>query len=439
MTKIAVTTLGCKVNQYESAGLMEELKERGFEMVPFDAEADVYIVNTCTVTERTDYQSRQLIRRANRKNPNASIIVTGCYAQTSPHEISQLPGVTLVAGTGEKETIPYMIHEIPGTECTVTVSDISEKKSYSGMPVSHFPGHTRSFLKIQDGCDSFCSYCIVPYARGRSRSLSGYDVMRQIHRLRNAGHREIVLSGVHLGQWGLDFTPPLSLLDLLRRIEIEKAVQRLRLSSIEPTEITDEIIDHILHSVLICRHLHIPLQSGDDMILKAMNRHYTADHFKNRIEAITSAIPDMAIGIDVMVGFPGEDEKAFENTRRFIEELPVAYLHVFPYSSRPGTAAADFSDQIPDSVKKKRGKILRDIGKLKRIAYNKKFIGRELSVLAENTGDRETGLMKGFSNNYIPVLIENGETWMSNQIITVIAESLAGGKILGRKISTPER
>ena len=435
MTKVALTTRGCKVNQYETAGITEELSRRGFTIVPFTSTADVYIINTCTVTAKTDYQSRQLIRRANRINPDASIIVTGCYAQTSPAELAELPGVTLVVGTEGKTAIPDLLkHSVDRHDGLIT-TDMADHTVFSGLPVTEFPGHTRAFLKIQDGCNAFCSYCIVPYARGRSRSMPGYGVLRQMHSLRNAGYREIVLSGVHLGQWGLDFQRPASLLDLLRRIEIEKAVQRLRLSSIEPTEITDDMIRHMAESVLICPHLHIPLQSGDDCILKAMNRHYSSDQFKDRIETIVSTLPDVAIGIDIIVGFPGEGEREFENTRALIESLPVAYLHVFPYSARSGTAAATLPDQVPEAIKKERGKLLRDIGRRKRIAYNKKFIGENLSVLVEGTYDRDTGFMKGFSENYIPVMIENGEAWMSNQIITVAAENPAGGKILGRKTS----
>lgn len=435
MTKVALTTLGCKVNQYETAGLTEEISRRGFAIVPFTSIADVYIINTCTVTAKTDYQSRQLIRRANRINPDASIIVTGCYAQISPKELEKLPGVTLVVGTEGKTNIPDLLENSVNGHDKVVITDVSDHTSFSDLPVTAFHGHTRAFLKIQDGCNAFCSYCIIPYARGRSRSMPDHEVLRQMHILRNSGYREIVLSGIHLGQWGLDFPHPANLLDLLRRIEKEKAVERLRISSIEPTEITDAMIRHIAESGLICPHLHIPLQSGDDDILKAMNRHYSSDHFKNRTEKIVSAIPDVAIGIDVMVGFPGEGEREFANTEAFIKDLPVAYLHVFPFSARPGTVAATFPDQVPDSIKKERGKILRDIGRRKRIAYNKKFIGKNLSVLVEDTSDRDTGLMKGFSTNYIPVLIENGEGRMSNQIITVAADNPTGGKIVGRKTS----
>jgi len=433
LVKFAIATLGCKVNQYESAGIIEGLEGRGFSNVPFDSEADIYIVNTCTITAKTDYQSRQLIRRANRKSPSASIIVTGCYAQIAPHELAGLAGVRAVVGMEEKENIPFTINElIKGTHKIIT-SDISLKKNYSGLFASKFPGHTRAFLKIQDGCNAFCSYCIIPYARGRSRSLPENDVIKQIKDLNDAGYREIVLTGIHLGIYGHDLSPFTSFLNLLRKIENADIIERLRISSIEPVEITDGLINHIKNSRIICRHLHIPLQSGDDRILNLMKRNYNTRQFRNRIEKIIDAVPEIAIGMDVIVGFPGEGEKEFNNTRDFVEGIPLAYLHVFPYSRRPGTEASQFPDQVDESIKKERGKILRDMGKKKRMEFNKRFIGKKLSVLVENTKDGETGFMKGFSDNYIPVLIPAGNVSMSNHIVKVRAESLTGGKILGRK------
>ncbi|MBN2514698.1 MAG: tRNA (N(6)-L-threonylcarbamoyladenosine(37)-C(2))-methylthiotransferase MtaB [Deltaproteobacteria bacterium] len=438
MTKVALATLGCKVNQYESAGLIEALKKKGFIHVPFNTSADIYIVNTCTVTGKTDYQSRQLIRRAHRINPSASIIATGCYAQVASGDLAVLPGVRAIVGTEHKENIPDMIHTMTDVEQQIIVSDIGSKKKCTGLTVSEFLGHTRAFLKIQDGCDAFCSYCIIPYARGRSRSLPEEEVMKQIETLSGSGYREIVLTGIHLGNYGHDLSQQTSLLNLLEKIEQSQAVERLRLSSIEPMEVTDELIDYMKASQTICRHIHIPLQCGDDAVLQLMNRNYTADRFRERIETIMDAIPEIAIGIDVMVGFPGEGEREFNNTRTFIERLPVAYLHVFPYSQRPGTAALTLQGQVRESLKKERGKLLRDIGKKKRMDYNAKFIGKELSVLVEDTKDRETGLMKGFSDNYIPVLISNGNRSMANHIVTIVADNTEGGKIRGHKIETSE-
>ncbi|MDO9528647.1 MAG: tRNA (N(6)-L-threonylcarbamoyladenosine(37)-C(2))-methylthiotransferase MtaB [Syntrophales bacterium] len=433
--KIAVTTLGCKVNQYESAGIIEKLAGSGFINVPFNNSADMYIINTCTVTARTDYQSRQLIRKAYRNNPKASIIVTGCYAQRAPGDLSGLPGVAAVVGNAEKEDIPDIIRNMVNGEQQILVGTIGHVKNISGFPVTRFPEHTRAFLRIQDGCNSFCSYCIVPYLRGRSRSLPEKDVLDRIGILGKAGHREIVLSGIHLGVYGEDLSPPASLLTLLKKIEENKTVERLRLSSIEPTEVTDEMISHIRDSKIICPHLHIPFQSGDNKILSLMKRDYNTKLFRGLIEKLLNAIPDIALGIDVMVGFPGEGEKEFANTVAFIEEIPVAYLHVFRYSKRPGTRSSALPGEVAEDVKKERSKILRLLGKEKRAAFAERFIGKSLSVLIEDKKDRDTGLQKGFSENYIPVLITENTASLANNIVAIIADKRDGGKLLGRKIA----
>lgn len=433
--KIAVTTLGCKVNQYESAGIIEKLAGRGFINVPFSNSADLYIINTCTVTARTDYQSRQLIRKAYRKNPKAPIIVTGCYAQRAPGDLSGLPGVAAVVGNAEKENIPDIVQNMVKGEQQIFVGTIGQAKNISDLAVTKFPEHTRAFLRIQDGCNSFCSYCIIPYSRGRSRSLPEKDVLDQIEILGKAGHREIVLSGIHLGIYGEDLSPPASLLTLLKKIEENKTVERLRLSSIEPTEITDEMISHIRDSEIICPHLHIPLQSGDDKILSLMKRNYNTELFRGLIENLLNVMPDIALGIDVMVGFPGEGEKEFANTVAFIEEIPAAYLHVFPYSNRPGTRSSDLPGEVAEDVKKERAKTLRMLGKRKRAVFAERFIGKSLSVLIEDKKDRDTGLQKGFSENYIPVLIAENTASLANNIVDVIADKRDGEKLLGRKIA----
>ena len=434
MTRVALTTLGCKVNQYESAEIIEDLRKMGFDIVPFDSEADIYIVNTCTVTGKTDYQSRQLLRRAHRKNPSAAIVATGCYAQIDPDKLASLPGIKMVVGTEAKKEIPRMIGNIAKDGQKVIVSDVAFMERLSSTPVDRFPGHTRAFLKIQDGCNSFCSYCIVPYARGRSRSLTEDAVISQIKKFSGSGYREIVLTGIHLGLYGHDIVPRTGLIRLLRRIEYLGSIDRLRISSIEPMEITDEIIAHIGNSKIMCRHLHIPLQSGDDGILTSMKRDYTSRQFRDVIEKICYAIPEIAIGMDVMVGFPGEGEKEFNNTRDFIESIPVAYLHVFPYSRRPGTVAAEIPGQVQEAIKKERARDLRTLGREKRIAFNSRFIGKRLSVLIENRKDRETGLLKGFSDNYIPFLIKDGDQSLVNCIVDIVSYGADKEKLLGRKV-----
>ncbi|MEI8172847.1 MAG: tRNA (N(6)-L-threonylcarbamoyladenosine(37)-C(2))-methylthiotransferase MtaB [Deltaproteobacteria bacterium] len=429
---MALSTLGCKVNQYESAGILEALDTTLFSIVPFNTKADCYIINTCTVTGRTDYQSRQLIRRAIKTNPDASIIVTGCYAQITAEEIARIPGITLITGTAEKEKIPCLLKKMAKGNPQIIVGDIGQVHHFSGLSPKNFPGHTRAFLKIQDGCNSYCSYCIVPYARGRSRSLHEEEVINQIETLARSGYREIVLTGIHLGIYGQDLLPPSTLLNILRHVNANGTVERLRLSSIEITEVSDDIIRLMADSATICRHLHIPLQSGDDRTLVAMMRSYDAAFFRSRLEEIYRAMPDIAIGLDVMAGFPGEGEEAFENTLLLIDAFPVAYIHVFPYSDRPGTAASRLPGAVREDEKKKRVKILRDIGQKKRNAFAERFMEKKLSVLVEDKKDRITGFMKGYSDSYIPVLITDGDFSLSRQIVNVIPDYAREGRLFGR-------
>jgi len=420
LKKIAIATLGCKVNKYDSAVIHKLLEGAEYSFVPFDQQADIYIVNTCTVTKRADYQSRQLIRRSHRLNQDALIIVTGCYAQRAPQEIKEIQGVDYTVGVGEKGRIVDLINGSPGKEVSSKITN----------DIPAFPEHTRAILKVQDGCDSYCSYCVVPYARGRSKSLQKEETIRNISKLTELGYREIVLTGIHLGSYGWDLMPPTRLSNLLRSIEHEGISCRIRLSSIEPTEFDDDLIDLISSSPIICNHLHIPLQSGADEVLKRMNRPYSSELFKELVKKLVSAIPDLNIGVDVIVGFPGESHENFTNTVSVIEELPIGYLHVFPYSRRPGTPAADFPDQVDSKTIKNRGKILRGIGNRKREEFYRRFLGKRLSVLIESKRDVDTKYLKGFSRNYIPVLIDVGED-MVNEEIPVTITKVRDGKVFG--------
>jgi threonylcarbamoyladenosine tRNA methylthiotransferase MtaB len=430
--KVAIATLGCKVNQYESAGILEALEGQGFERVSFDQPADYYVINTCTVTGRSDVQSRQLIRRAARTNPQAHIIVTGCYAKLAADELRKMPGVALV--TDQKALISEAIAAAGRPDGPMPPVHADAHPDISSLKPMKFHGHTRAFLKIQDGCNSRCRYCIVPFVRGPSRSVPEREVIERIDELRRAGFREIVLTGIHLGAYGVDLTPPTNLVAIVKNVSGHRAVERLRLSSIEPMEITDPLIALFQHSEIFCRHLHIPLQSGDDGILNRMGRPYDAGFFVHLLERIWRAVPDLAVGLDVMVGFPGEDEQAFRQTMQLIADLPVAYLHVFPYSERPGTAAAAMSGKVSDADKKERAKRMRDLGKRKRMAYAEKFIGKKMAVLMESQSDRGTGLWKGFSGNYIPVLVKDGDVSLVNQIVQVLADRCQDGKLYGRII-----
>ncbi len=419
MQRVAITTLGCKVNQYEGAILAEYLRRSSYRVVPFGEEAEVYVINTCTVTQRSDYQSRQLIRRAIRLNPKAKIVVTGCYAQVAPQEIEEIPGVSYVVGE-KQEIINLIKNDQPKDLPQKIINNISFEASFKEFFPEAFAGRTRAFLKIQDGCDSFCSYCIVPYARGRNRSLPPNEVLCRILRLVEAGFKEIVLTGIHLGSYGLDLNPPSTFLSLLRLIEKEERFSRIRLSSIEPGEFSPELIDFLSNSRCICPHLHIPLQSGDEGILKRMRRPYTPSYFMRLVEDLVAKIPDLAIGVDVMVGFPGEGEEEFTNTYNLLHHLPLSYLHIFPYSRRPGTLAANFPRQIDPKTAKKRVEILKELDTQKRERFYRRFLGRKVLLLVEGKRDKESNKLKGISRNYIPVLIDSGKDLKNGEIEIII-------------------
>ena len=431
--KIAITTLGCKVNQFESAALSDIFRSMGHKLVRFNEAADIYIVNTCTVTGKTDFQSRQMVRRANRMNPDAAIIVTGCYAQSSPDHFLKLDGVRLVTGNAEKERLPELISRLDnfsGKE--VLVGDIKQAGAISRLAPCSFPGRTRAFIRIQDGCNSSCAYCVVPSVRGKSRSMPLEEVGAQVDRLAAAGHLEIVLSGIHLGMYGKDLTPAVNFPGLLYFLESHSPIRRIRLSSIEPQEISPEVMEFLEGSKTVCPHLHIPIQSGDDEILAAMNRDYNSGYYAELAGRLFRSIPGLAMGTDIIVGFPGETERKFDNTVDLVNSIPFSYLHVFPYSDRPGTAASAMQAKVPADVKNRRAAVLREIGIKKRQSFAEKFTGKHLSVLIEGSKDRETGCLKGFSENYIPVLVRNATQDDVNSIVTVIAESSSSGKIISR-------
>jgi len=424
MERVAISTLGCKINQFESAAMTESLGREGYRLVPFDEDADIYVINTCTVTAKTDAESRRLIRRALRRNPAARVVVTGCYAQVAPEAVKDLPGVALVVGNSEKKSIVELLRDAAPTE-KVVVSDISRERSAAGLRLESFAEHTRAFLQIQNGCDAFCSYCIVPYARGRSRSVPFAEALAGIRNFAAQGFREVVLTGIHLGAYGLDLEPPSSLLALLEAAEAERAVPRLRVGSVEPNELTDDLIDFMAGSAIVCPHLHIPLQSGDDAVLGRMGRRYTAAFFRERVGRIVAAIPDIFIGCDVIAGFPGETDEEFGNTVRLIEELPVASLHVFPYSRREGTAAARMAGQVDGKVIRARSEMLRELGERKGLAFRRRFVGRELAVLMQSRG--RDGEAVGLSRNYLPVRLSGYGGDLNTELTVTVTEVTPDG------------
>ncbi len=437
MKKLLIKTLGCKVNQCESEAIRNALvvSNQGFAAAD-DGKADVVIVNTCTVTRKAAMQSRQAVRQAIRANPGARVVVTGCHAQTAPAELAAIEGVDLIVGNPDKHSIPEQIYaDMPkntGDGAPARCSDTADCGQFKSLPAIAYGDRTRPFIKIQDGCNAFCTYCIVPQARGRSRSQPMDQVMRQIERLGRLGYREAVLTGIHIGCYGHDLKPAVGLVDLLGRIQETGPIDRIRISSIEPAELSDAIIDRAALDEdtvgRLCRHFHIPLQSGDDGILKRMHRPYRSGYFKDLVQRIIDRLPDAAIGVDILVGFPGETDEAFENTYALIQSLPVAYLHVFPFSAREGTPAFSFKGQVAPPVIKKRCARMRRLGAKKRQAFYGRHVGKVVNVLVEATRDKITGGLKGISDNYIPVHF-NGPDQLINTFQPVEIERVSSNGV----------
>ena len=428
MNTVSLVTLGCKANQFESAAMEHLLINQGYRLVPFDDGAELVIVNTCTVTSATDAQSRKLIRRARRVNPNCRIIVTGCYAQIQPQQIADLPGVLYVIGNSEKQDL---IRILASEGDKVQVGDISKQQHCPDLSIATFSEHSRAFVQIQSGCNAFCSYCIIPYARGRSRSVAPCAVVDQVRKLVAAGYNEVVLTGIHIGNYGQDLTPQTTLTDLLYALLEKTQGCRIRLGSVEPQEVSDALIGCVQQSSRICPHLHIPLQSGCDRILKGMNRHYTTEQFQATIQRVTAKIPQVSIGIDVITGFPGERDEDHRKTFDFIAALPVHYLHVFPFSSRPGTPAASMPNPVSGDVAKSRAAELRQLGERKSHDYAQTFIGQDVDVVLESR--TKNSHWHGTSAEYLNVLVE-GEEGRSGDLIKVTIAGFLEGILVGRPI-----
>jgi len=416
--KIAFHTMGCKVNQFDTAVMEERTRMTDHSIVAFDQSADVYVINTCSVTGNSDQESRRIVRQLKRRSPEAKVILTGCYAQTHPEEVAKIPGIDLVLGNREKQDLAGYLGGCDRTEGPVLrVGSLIPDGPLDQPIIRQLSGHTRTFLKIQDGCDFDCTFCLIPRARGTSRSLPPDRVIEQVRVLEKNGCQEVVLTGVNLGTYGRDFKPKKSLAGLLQSLLNRTKIPRLRMSSIEPKTVTPELIE-IVQSARICRHFHIPLQSGDDRILKKMNRHYSRDRYQRLIVSLAERFPNASFGTDVMVGFPGESEAEYRNTYELLEELPMSYFHVFPFSSRPETVAATMPAGISELEKKRRADELRRLSTEKRKRFSSAQIGRELQVLIEKERDPESGLLKGISDNYIKVLLPGPDALM-NRIRTV--------------------
>lgn len=436
--RVAVITLGCKVNQYESAAFLSAFSGReGVEIVPFTAPADVYVINTCAVTARAAAQSRQLVRRALKGNRRARLVVTGCYAQIAARELLELTDQPLcIVGNDQKERLVEVALADVACDLEMYQADLAACTKAAHLPVTRAGERTRAVLKVQDGCNQFCSYCIVPYARGRSRSVPSAEVLVQAARFLAQGYREMVLTGIHLGHYGLDLAPPQSLLALVEQLLAARHPVRYRLSSLEPTEVSPELLALFAgHPEQLMPHLHIPLQSGDDRILAAMNRHYRGADFAALVNRCLAALPAAAIGVDVLVGFPGEDEAAFNHTLALLVELPVSYLHVFPYSRRPGTTAATLPGQVPEPVKKERVACLRALDQEKRRQFYRRHLGQVRPLLVEEGKQETAGLGHGYTDNYIPVFFALPATVPApapNKVVAVRLLEVRDGAVFGR-------
>jgi threonylcarbamoyladenosine tRNA methylthiotransferase MtaB len=434
-----IITLGCKVNQFESASLKASLIDLGLKEVGKGEEADVTVINTCIVTQRASYQSRQAIRKAIRESPSGAVAAIGCYGQVFPDELSQIPGLNLIAGNTVKERMPHILKETvaAGQACL-----ISEKfgldENFRCLPAKGFLDRTRAFLKIQDGCESFCTYCIVPLARGPLRSLDTPKVISMLESLAKDGYKEVVLTGIHLGKYGIDLSNSVNLEGLLHRIQREGLPIRLRLSSIEPNEIGEGLIEMMATEDWLCRHFHVPLQSGDNGILQRMKREYTAQEFSRLVEQIRERIPLAAIGVDTMAGFPGEDPRAYQNTLSLIKDLPVSYLHVFPYSPRKGTAAARFPGQVDQKVTKERARKLRSLGREKRASFHRSCLGEVFSVLTEGWVSEDKAQAKGLSDNYLPVAFPSARL-QKNRFVSVRIEGLGEHNVIGTPVEATDQ
>ncbi|MCL2592970.1 MAG: tRNA (N(6)-L-threonylcarbamoyladenosine(37)-C(2))-methylthiotransferase MtaB [Defluviitaleaceae bacterium] len=400
--KIAATTLGCKVNVYDTDAMLSAFRASGHLIVGFSEIADVYIVNTCTVTNFGDKKSRQMLRNAKKTNPDAIVVAAGCYTQTSPEEIKKIDGVNILIGTKERSKIVEIVENYAkNSDVENYISDIMNEQVFESLEVDNLSEKTRAYIKIQEGCNNFCTYCIIPYARGPVRSRNIEDIVSEAKKLSSSGYKEVVLAGINVASYGKDLNQDVSLLDVLEEVHKINEIKRIRFSSIEPTVITNEFIECLKTLPKICDHFHLSLQSGCDKTLQAMNRKYLSEDYRQAILKIRKIMPNASITTDIIVGFPGETEKDFLESYDFAKEMQLSKIHVFPYSPKKGTKAAEFKAQIPNHIKNERSKKMIELGEEMQREFLKSFIGKNLSILFEKRTD--AGFYEGYSTNYIPV------------------------------------
>ncbi len=432
MKRVAFYTLGCKVNQYDTEAMVEIFERSGYDVVSSDEIADVYVINTCTVTNLGDRKSRQFIRRSKKRNPDSTIVVVGCYAQTASEEVMAIEGVNLVLGTNERNKIVDLVESINMNEKINYVDNIMEVKEFEELSIEKVKGKTRAFLKIQEGCNQYCSYCIIPYARGPIRSRQLENIIAEVKRLSRNGFKEIVLTGIHIASYGKDLND-ITLIDVIKQVHEVDGIERIRLSSVEPTLLTEEFIKEIKILPKFCHHLHISLQSGSDDTLKRMNRKYDTEQYRMIVKNLRREIPEIAITTDIIVGFPGETDEEFETTYNFVKEMDFSQIHVFKFSPRKGTPAAKYENQVAGDIKSARSDKIIKLGNEMMNSYMKKFVNKELSVLFEAYYDRENNLIEGLTENYIRVAVAGNDSYIGEVVktkITKMKEDMMTGEMI---------
>ncbi|MDK2918295.1 MAG: threonylcarbamoyladenosine tRNA methylthiotransferase MtaB [Candidatus Petromonas sp.] len=432
MKTVAFYTLGCKVNQYDTEAMAELFEKSGYEVVSSTEKADVYIINTCTVTNLGDRKSRQFIRRSKKNNPDSIIAVVGCYAQTAPEEVLAIEGVNLVIGTDERNKIVQLVEKIDKENKLNYVNDIMSVNKFEELSIEEIKGKTRAFLKIQEGCNQFCAYCIIPYARGPIRSRRPENIIEEVKRLSQNGFKEIVLTGIHIASYGKDLKD-IDLIDIIKEVHNIEGIERIRLSSVEPTLLTEEFIEEITKLPKFCPHFHISLQSGCDETLKRMNRKYTTDQYRKIVKKLRASIPDIAITTDIIVGFPGESEEEFCQTFNFVQEMELSQIHVFKYSPRKGTPAAKFKNQIPSKIKNYRSEKMIKLGEKMMRRYREKFINEDMDVLFEDILDKDKRIITGFTSNYIKVAAKGSKN-LIGEILPVKIREIKNDIVFGEII-----
>ncbi|MDU1032408.1 tRNA (N(6)-L-threonylcarbamoyladenosine(37)-C(2))-methylthiotransferase MtaB [Clostridium sp.] len=425
--KVAFSTLGCRVNHYESEAMAEKFIREGYEVTEFTEVADVYVINTCTVTNMGDKKSRQIISRARRLNPDAIIAVVGCYSQIAPKEVSAIDGVDVVLGTRNKGDVVYYVNKSRDEQAAqIYVESVLRNKKFEALNIEEYQDKTRAFLKIQDGCNRFCAYCIIPYSRGSVCSKEPRQVLDEINKLSEHGFKEIILSGIHTASYGLDLDGEITLVDLLEEIEKLDGIERVRIGSIEPAFFTPEVVEKINNMKKLCPQFHLSLQSGCNATLKRMNRRYTAEEYERIVNILRENIKDVSITTDVIVGFPGETEEEFNETYEFLKRIKLTKTHVFKYSPREGTKAATMPNQLDGTVKDKRSKALIELNNKNEGDFTKSIVGRVMDVLIEQPVKGKDDVYEGYTRNYVKVEVKGIEENLKGRIVNCKIEEALG-------------